>query len=158
MTPATLALSLLITSPALADVVGRPSVVDADTIEIAGQRIRLNGIDAPESWQLCTDRAGAEYRCGKAAAEALDAFLATSRPTRCHEVDRDRYRRMVAVCWRADGVEVNAWLVRNGFALDWRRYSAGAYADEQDEARRERVGMWQGDFVEPWEARKQRRQ
>ncbi|MBB4389894.1 hypothetical protein GGE61_006260 [Rhizobium leguminosarum] len=58
--------------------VGRASVIDGDTIEIAGQRIRLNGIDAPESWQACRDAAGRPYRCGKDAAFALDEFLSKS--------------------------------------------------------------------------------
>jgi len=138
--------------------VGRASVVDGDTIEIHGERIRLNGIDAPEIWQRCTDKAGGEYRCGKAAAEALDIFLAASRPTTCRGVSRDRYKRIVAVCHRAEGVEVNAWLVQNGHALDWPRYSNGAYAEQQAAAQRDGLGMWQGKFVEPWEARAKRRQ
>ena len=136
--------------------VGRASVVDGDTIEIHGERVRFNGIDAPESWQLCKDRSGAEYRCGKAAADALEAFLAASRPTSCRELSRDRYKRIVAVCHRADGKEVNGWLVRNGHALDWPHYSKGLYAKVQAQARRERAGMWQGEFVQPWEARKAR--
>jgi len=48
----TIALCLLAT-PVLADVAGVASVIDGDTIEIHGQRIRLHGIDAPESRQLC---------------------------------------------------------------------------------------------------------
>ncbi|MFZ1414821.1 MAG: hypothetical protein WAS73_09625 [Defluviicoccus sp.] len=49
---------------AAAEIVGRASVVDGATIEIRGQRIRLFGIDAPESSQLCTldDKS---YRCGQ---------------------------------------------------------------------------------------------
>ena len=148
----------LATAAATEPLVGRASVIGGDTIEIHGERIRFNGIDAPESWQRCTDGVGAEYRCGRAAAEALDAFLAASRPTTCRGVSRDRYKRIVAVCHRADGVEVNAWLVQNGHALDWPRYSKGAYAEHQAEAQRDGAGMWQGEFVEPWEARTQRRQ
>ncbi len=157
--PLIVALALVAATAAHAEppIVGRASVVDGDTIEIHGERIRLNGIDAPESWQTCIDRAGAEYRCGKAAAEALDAFLAASRPTRCDFRDRDRYGRFVGVCWRADGIEVNGWLVRTGNALDWPRYSHGTYAGDQARARAGRLGMWQGDFVEPWTARTQRR-
>ncbi|WP_246726396.1 thermonuclease family protein [Rhizobium leguminosarum] len=70
--------------------IGRASVIDGDTIEIAGQRIRLNGIDAPESWQACRDAAGRPYRCGKDAAFALDEFLSKSRPIRCVGHGKDR--------------------------------------------------------------------
>lgn len=119
----------LLSLPAFAnDLTGRASVIDGDTIEISGQRIRLNGIDAPESWQICRDAAGKEYRCGKEAAFALDKFLAASRPTTCLEVDQDRYGRMVVDCFRADGENVNVWLVRQGHAVDWVRYSKGRYA------------------------------
>lgn len=132
-------------------VTGRASVVDGDTIEIAGERIRLHGVDAPEGGQRCQDKFGREYRCGQVAANALDAFLAQSRPTSCRFVERDRYRRFVGDCFRADGKSVAAWMVRNGHALDWPRYSRGAYAADQAEARRVGAGMWQGRFVEPWE-------
>ncbi|HEV7433300.1 MAG TPA: thermonuclease family protein [Pseudorhizobium sp.] len=137
-------------------ITGRASVVDGDTLEIRGERIRLSGVDAPESWQRCKDAKGQEYRCGKIAANALDEWLARSRPTRCMELDRDRYKRMVADCFRADGQSVGSCLVRNGHALDWRRYSKGAYAADQAQARAARRGMWQGTFVEPWDARKRR--
>jgi len=134
--------------------VGRASVIDGDTIEIAGERIRLRGVDAPESGQRCQDKSGREYRCGQVAANALDAFLAQSRPVSCSFVERDRYRRFVGDCYRADGKSVAAWMVRNGHALDWPRYSRGAYAADQSEARRVGAGMWQGRFVEPWEWRR----
>lgn len=137
-------------------VVGRASVIDADTIEIAGERIRLNGIDAPESWQICHDGNGKAYRCGQVAAQALDEFLAASRPTRCEFVERDRYGRLVGNCFRTDGEKVASWLVRNGHALDWPRYSRGAYAADQAKAQAGRRGVWQGDFLEPWEARRLR--
>ena len=97
--PLIVALALIAATAAHSEppITGRASVVDGDTIEIHGERIRFNGIDAPESWQTCIDRAGAEYRCGKAAAEALDAFLAASRPTRCDFVERDRqYEKLSA--------------------------------------------------------------
>src|SRR5687768_6525455 len=89
--------------PALAqmELVGRAAVIDGDTIEIQGERIRLNGIDAPESKQLCKNEKGEPYRCGAMAARALDEFLAASRPTRCEFVERDRYGRFVGNCSRA---------------------------------------------------------
>lgn len=137
-------------------ITGRASVVDGDTIEIAGQRIRLHGVDAPESWQKCQDGDGGTYRCGREAALALDQFLAASRPAHCEFVERDRYRRIVGVCFRADGIEVNRWLVANGFAVDWQRYSKGAYAATEEDARARAAGIWRGKFQLPCEARAER--
>lgn len=151
------ALLLILASPAMAQTVeGRASVIDGDTIEISGERIRFNGVDAPESWQRCKDAAGKEYHCGKEAAFALDEWLAASRPTRCEFVERDRYGRMVGNCFRADGASVAHWLVRNGWALDWPRYSDGEFADAQEEARGEGRGIWRGAFEQPCEARARR--
>ncbi|MGO7202736.1 thermonuclease family protein [Rhizobium ruizarguesonis] len=133
--------------------IGRASVIDGDTIEIAGQRIRLTGIDAPESWQACRDAAGKPYRCGKEAAFALDDFLSRSRPTRCIGRGRDRYRRVVADCFTADGRSVNSWLVRGGWAIDWPRYSKGAFRGDQVAAQTSGVGIWRGTFEVPCEAR-----
>lgn len=146
-------------SPAAANdaIVGRASVIDGDTIEIHGERIRFNGIDAPESWQLCQDSAGKDYRCGQVAATALDDFLSRSRPTRCEFIERDRYGRFVGDCFRADGKSVASWLVSSGHALDWPRYSKKAYAPGQEHAQRNRLGMWQGQFMPPWDARSYRR-
>jgi endonuclease YncB( thermonuclease family) len=130
--------------------VGRASVIDGDTIEIAGQRVRLNGVDAPETEQGCQDRAGHSYRCGVDAARALDDFLAHSRPTRCEFVEWDRYGRFVGDCYRADAQGVAAWLVGNGYALDWPKYSRGAYASEQARAKSAGLGLWSGSFETPW--------
>ncbi|HEV7305239.1 thermonuclease family protein [Ensifer sp.] len=136
--------------------IGRPSVIDGDTIETTCQRVRIHGVDAPESSQRCTDGRGAAYRCGREAARALDRFLAASRPTRCEPVDIDRYGRIVGACFRADGASVNHWLVANGYTLDWAKYSRGAYASDQDGARAKALGIWQGRFQLPCEARAER--
>ena len=146
-------------SPSLAAgsaVTGRASVVDGDTIDLHGERIRLDGIDAPESWQTCQDGNGKAYRCGKAAADALDQFLAASRPTACTVSGSDRYGRFIARCRRADGMSVNAWMVRNGWALDWRKYSKGAFDADEAAARKTNRGIWQGKFEEPCVARAKR--
>lgn len=137
-------------------IIGRATVIDGDTIEIAGERVRLHGVDAPESWQKCQDSDGGMYRCGKEAAAALDRFLTASRPARCEYIDRDRYKRFVGVCFRADGTEVNRWLVANGYALDWELYSRGAYTVEQNTARASGIGLWRGNFQPPCEARAER--
>ncbi|KQZ80941.1 succinoglycan biosynthesis protein exoi [Mesorhizobium sp. Root157] len=131
----------------------RASVIDGDTIEISGQRVRFNGIDAPEGKQSCRNGKGQPYACGRAAANALDKFLAASRPVSCQFVEWDQYGRFVGNCARADGKSVQEWLVVNGHALDWPRYSNGAFAAQEATARASRRGMWQGDFQKPWDWR-----
>ncbi|WP_292251339.1 thermonuclease family protein [Mesorhizobium sp.] len=134
-------------------IIGVASVVDGDTIEVHGQRIRFNGIDAPESKQYCDDAKGFEYPCGRRSAEALDSFLAASRPVQCTFVSWDRYRRFVGDCRRSDGTSVAAWMVEHGQALDWPRYSNGAYAGLQAKAQAAKVGLWVGKFDAPWDWR-----
>jgi endonuclease YncB( thermonuclease family) len=137
------------------DLVGQASVIDADTIEIHDTRIRIFGIDALESDQLCRNEESELYRCGQKASNALFDYI-NSRPVNCVEVDRDRYKRIVGVC-SVGGTDVADWLVRNGFALDWPKYSKGGYADAQAEAKQEQRGIWAGSFREPWNYRACRR-
>ncbi|SFI40077.1 thermonuclease family protein [Bradyrhizobium sp. Gha] len=134
---------------------GRASVIDGDTIEIHGTRIRLWGIDAPESDQLCRGDDSELYRCGqKAAAVLAGLFFAIQRPVICAPKDRDQYGRIVAVCKLGDpGPDIAHWMVSNGHALDWPQYSAGQYADAQRRAEGAGAGMWSGSFVEPWRYR-----
>jgi len=139
--------------PTPAPVAGVASIIDGDTIEIHGQRIRLNGIDAPESAQLCKDAAGKDYRCGQKASLSLADFLKVHRPTSCIAVDRVQFRRMVAVC-TAGGVDIGEWMVRKGYAVDWPKYSAGFYAAAENEAKRAKRGVWAGSFERPWEWRR----
>jgi endonuclease YncB( thermonuclease family) len=130
------------------DLVGQASIIDGDTLEIHGTRIRLWGIDAPESTQLCRDDDSLQYRCGAKAANALDALI-DRRPVRCVPVSLDQYGHTVASCSVGD-VDLGDWLVRNGFALDWRRYSKGKYGDAQRTAERNGRGIWAGSYVAPW--------
>lgn len=127
------------------DLAGRASIVDGDTLEIHGARIRLWGIDAPESSQLCRGDDSKPYRCGAKAANDLDAFVA-ERPIVCTPLSQDQYDRTVARCAVA-GIDLGEWLVRNGLPLDWPQYSKGRYAAAQDDAGR---GMWAASYVEPW--------
>ncbi|RTM05671.1 MAG: thermonuclease family protein [Hyphomicrobiales bacterium] len=136
-------------------IAGVASVIDGDTIEIHGQRIRFNGIDAPESKQYCSDAKGFDYPCGRRSAKALDTFLAVSRPVQCMFMAWDRYHRFVGDCRRADGASVAAWMVEHGQALDWPRYSHGAYAAQQAEAEAAKIGLWVGNFQAPWDWRAQ---
>ena len=128
---------------------GRARVVDGDSLALVGERIRLHGIDAPESAQTCI-AGGARWRCGERAERALRERIG-GRMVACEERDVDRYGRIVAVC-RAGGEDLNAWMVESGFALAYRRYSR-AYVDEEAAAKRARRGLWRGDFVAPWDWR-----
>ncbi len=97
--------------PLQAQISGVPSVTDGDTLRFGSQRIRLHGIDAPESKQRC--RAGGKtWACGAAATRALRERI-VGRPVECADRDRDRYGRIVAVC-RVAGEDVNAWMVAQG--------------------------------------------
>jgi endonuclease YncB( thermonuclease family) len=134
---------------------GQASVIDGDTIEIHGQRIRFHGIDAPESRQFCDDAHGKPYRCGQKTALALSEKIGR-RTVTCEPHDRDRYGRIVAVCW-IGLTDLNGWLVLEGLAIAYRRYSHD-YVAEEDAARQARRGIWAGSFVAPAEWRKSERQ
>ena len=86
-------------------------MIDGDTIEVNGSRIRLHGIDAPERAQTCL-AGGKRWQCGQHATRALADRIA-GRPVACEERARDRYGRIVAVC-RLNGRDLNAWLVAEG--------------------------------------------
>ena len=133
---------------------GVASVIDGDTIEIRGQRVRLYGIDAPESSQLCVRPTGERWRCGQQASFALADIIGSSIVS-CQPRDRDRYGRIVAVCFN-EIADLNRWMVANGWAVAYHRYSEDYVADE-DAARRSRTNIWSGDFDMPWDWRAQRR-
>lgn len=147
-------------------IVGRATVIDGDTLEIHGQRIRLWGVDAPESRQTC-ERGGEVYRCGQEAANALSAWIGQRTVVCTPEGRPDRYRRVVAKCevrlgpsapdeTAADPLnvwDINDWMILNGWALDYPRYSEGAYAQLERLASANYSGIWVGTFQRPWEWR-----
>lgn len=146
-----LTVSCFIVSPALADITGRATVIDGDTIEIHNKRIRLHGVDAPESRQSCFVN-GEPWRCGQKSALALADYIGTA-TVRCEEHDQDRYGRIVAVCFREPD-NINSWLVRQGWAVDYQQYSNGEYRGEEALAKQARLGVWRGQFTMPWDWRR----
>jgi endonuclease YncB( thermonuclease family) len=132
--------------------VGR--VIDGDTLEVSGARIRLRAVDAPERSQACTDARGQPHLAGEAARTALTAKIA-GQTLRCTVGGNDVHGRTVASC--AVGREdLGAWLVRSGLAFAYRSYGLD-YVAAEDEARRARRGLWAGQCQPPWEWRRARR-
>lgn len=143
-----IALALLLTaSPALADVM----VTDGDSLDLAGERVRLFGIDAPEHAQTCSDGwpAGVE-------ATAYLVKLVDGRKVECHLVERDRYGRAVSVCY-ADGDDLSAAMVSAGMALAFVRFSR-QYVDAERRAAAAGRGLHAHDCVPAWEWRARKRQ
>jgi len=130
---------------------GRVSVIDGDTFEMHGKRIRLQGIDAPERGQQCKDANGKSYRCGLMAAKQMSGYV-SGKTVNCEILDKDRYGRFIARCL-ANGTDVNELLVKEGWALAYRQYSKD-YASAELQAKRTNVGLWRGKFVEPWNWRR----
>ena len=142
--------ALIIATPAFADVTGNARVVDGDTIHIGKTKIRLHGIDAPESKQTCAAD-GKEWLCGQEATQALVEAI-SDQPVTCKGDKRDRYKRLLAVCYVGD-INLNAMMVSKGWALAYRRYSTD-YVEAEAAAEKARVGIWRGEFEKPWEWRR----
>lgn len=134
------------------ELTGYPTVVDADTLILSDMRVRLHGVDAPEKEQSCIDANGTQYRCGGVATEALRAKIGTA-PVRCIVTGPEKYRRLVGHC-HLGKVDLNGWLVANGYALAYRPFSV-RYVAQEDEAKAAKRGIWSGSFTPPWEWRKQ---
>jgi endonuclease YncB( thermonuclease family) len=154
MIPFLIAILLLLSPPALAQqtVSGPARAIDGDTLAIGEERLRLLGIDAPESGQACRDAQGTPYPCGEWARTAL-AQMIVGQTVTCMVERQDRYRRGLAVC-RAGQTDLNAEMVRIGAAVAYidRRYQA-----LEQEARLARRGIWAGAFERPEDWRRANR-
>ena len=136
---------------------GKPRVVDGDSLKLLKKRVRLFGVDSPESAQTCKDDAGESYACGQRSTDALRGMIGQA-SVRCDQRDVDQYNRVVAVCWLQGGegsteVDLNQWMVRNGHAVAYRSFSSD-YEKAEMMAQEEGKGIWQGSFEEPSAFRK----
>jgi len=132
--------------PASADVKGSARAIDGDTLEFSDQRVRLQGIDAPELNQKCWLE-GSKWPCGKESSRALQNLI-DGAVVRCQKIDRDRYGRIVARC-HSNGHDIGHAMVASGMALAYRKYSSG-YIDAEVAAKAKEVGIWKSKFIEPW--------
>lgn len=137
---------ILLASPALAlDLTGPGRVIDGDTLEVAGQKVRLFGIDAPEHDQTC-DRGGKSWACGQFSTQVLRDLVARG-PLRCTVQDKDRYGRAVSICV-VGGQDIGRLMVRAGAAEAYRRYS-DRYVRDEGAAKAAGTGIWAGHMVTP---------
>jgi endonuclease YncB( thermonuclease family) len=148
---------VVLTAPALRPqtaIVGTAQVIDGDSIIVAGQYIRLYGIDAPEIAQPCTAENGESWPCGRKAKAELTRIIGNEIVS-CRQMDRDRYERAVAICTVGE-IDIGQALVNAGYAISYKRYSH-AYDADETAARLSRRGIWIGQFVPPEIWRMQRR-
>lgn len=129
---------------------GKATVIDGDGLEIAGTKIRLFGVDAPEVGQFCKHTDGTRWHCGQYATVALDK-LAGGKQVSCAARAKDRYGRAVAVC-TLDGRDLAGEMARAGWVFAYRHFSSD-YVDEEDQAKAARAGVWSGDVEAPWDWR-----
>ena len=144
------------------EISGVPKIIDGDTIHINNYKFRLEGIDAPEMKQNCKKESlkisyiigftfYKDYSCGKISKEKLIAKINGSE-IKCISTSKDRYKRYVATCFKGK-TNLNRWMVRNGLAIAYRKYSK-KYVTDENFAKENKLGIWQGKFMNPEKWRK----
>ena len=144
------------------EIYGVPKIVDGDTVHINDKKFRLEGIDAPEMRQQCKKESFKissiigftfykDYSCGKVSKEKLISKIRGSK-IKCIFTTKDRYKRYIATCYKKK-TNLNQWMVRNGYAIAYRRYSK-KYVSDEDFAKENKLGLWQGKFMNPEKWRK----
>lgn len=123
------------------DYSGKVYVIDGDTVILDQEKIRLEGIDAPEIGQICT-RDGVDYQCGELSKAHLRKLIAGGE-FHCLAWQRDKYDRLLGECF-AGNENINQKMVADGWAL-----SFGGYFREEKQARQRNNGMWKGKFQRP---------
>ena len=131
-------------------ITGNAKVIDGDTIHIGSNKIRLHGIDAPETNQTC-EKNNVPWSCGKESAKALINFI-NNQKVICEAKGTDQYKRYISVC-SVNNLDMNEFMVKNGWAIAYRYYSKD-YTVTEDKAKKNKVGIWQGSFQEPYLFRK----
>jgi len=136
------------------NITGHATIIDGDTIKINGTRIRFYGIDAPEISQTCL-RDSLTYSCGLAARAYLQRLI-NNQTVICRTLDKDRYGRDVAKCFNYEKLDINGQMVSSGNAIAYLFFSRD-YADNQTNAKKKKLGIWAGQFTEPYQYRKMKK-
>ena len=128
-------------------------IIDGDTIVLDGERIRLQGIDAPELKQTCKNKESKRiWECGKEATEHLK-MLMVGKKINCSDEGKDKYRRQLSYCFNED-ININQKMVEDGYAVAYTVYDKSFYIDSII-ARLKNKGIWSSDFKEPSKWRKE---
>jgi len=138
---------------------GFAKVVDGDTIKINSKKIRLYGIDAPEKKQKCKKTYltisfmsfTKDYMCGEVSTQKLIKKI-NKQKLNCNIIDVDRYKRLIGECFKRN-INLNSWMVSNGYAVAYRKYSK-KYVSDEINAKNNKLGIWQGKFEMPWDYRR----
>ena len=146
-------------SEEIKEISGNAQIIDGDTIKINAKKIRLHGIDAPEFKQMCKKpyltiiffSFHKDYPCGKISTEKLKKKV-NNKVIKCKILDIDRYKRLIGECYKKN-LNLNSWLVSNGHAVAYRKYSK-KYVAHEDIAKKDKLGLWAGTFEMPWDYRK----
>ncbi len=148
-----LALGALVLPAAAEEISGRARVMDSNTIEIDGRRVRLAGVDAPDLAQTCPTKKGEDYACGRISAQTLVALVKDG-PLTCVGDKTDAAGRLLARC-AIRGFDVGEQYVMTGRAFADPETGAD-YRRAEATAEKLREGMWRGPFQKPWDWRKSR--
>jgi len=144
------------------EIKGLAKIIDGDTVHINSKKIRLEGIDAPEIKQQCKKpflkisaiigfEFNKNYSCGVIAKKKLIDKIDNSK-IKCISSSKDRYKRFLATCFK-DKINLNKWMVRNGNAVAYKRYSKD-YVRDEAYAKENKLGVWEGSFMMPEKWRK----
>lgn len=125
---------------------GQVRVIDADTWDVGGTRVRLFGIDAPELGQTCDDQAGRVWSCGDWATNQTRSRY-DGQAAHCEALDIDRYGRTAARCL-VQGQDVARAIVQQGWAVAFLRYSHD-YETDEAAARSIGAGIQRGKMMRP---------
>ena len=126
------------------------TVVDGDTIKLGDVKIRFSGIDAPEINQTCVASEG-KVACGKISRDLLIEKV-TNNKISCTDEGKDFYGRVLGECF-VNGESLSSYLVREGFAFAYRKYSI-KYIEDEEYAKFNKLGMWSMEFQYPWDYRR----
>ena len=125
-------------------------VIDGDTIVLNGEKIRFSGIDTPELKQKCIKNDQKVF-CGVLAKKLLLEKIGNKTPE-CIREGKDIYKRTLAECF-INGESLSVFLVRNGYAFAYRKYS-DKFIKEEEFAKKNKNGLWSMKFEYPWDFRK----